>query len=144
MQRVLWNARSTNGQRVSRRKIALLHARLHLGVPKTGYMIESMVTSTVHNIAELIDGREPSHEPTWNAVCLADFGNSGVAFVALPQIPPRNVSWSSQGRWVHVAKIAFEKYFLRKVRKGSSEPGYERYVMKALGVARLREHIGRA
>lgn len=112
-----------------------------VGVPKTGYMIESMVTATAQNIAELVDGREPSHEPTWNAVCLADFGDSGVAFVALPQIPPRNVSWSSQGKWVHLAKIAFERYFLRKVRKGSSEPGYERYVMKALGVARLRDRV---
>jgi len=83
-------------------------------------------------------GKEPSHLPTWNAVCLADFGDSGVAFVALPQIPPRNVNWSSQGYWVHLAKIAFEKYFMRKVRIGSSEPGYERIVMKALGIQRLK------
>ena len=88
-----------------------------VGVPKTGYMIESMVTATAHNIADLIDGREPSHVATWNAVCLADFGDSGVAFVALPQIPPRNANWSSQGYWVHLAKVGFEKYFLRKVRK---------------------------
>ena len=110
-----------------------------VGVPKTGYMIESMVTATARNIADLIDGREPTHVATWNAVCLADFGDSGVAFVALPQIPPRNANWSSQGYWVHLAKIGFEKYFLRKVRKGSSEPGYERFVMKTLGAPRLRE-----
>ena len=91
-----------------------------VGVPKTGYMIESMVTATAHNIADLIDGREPTHVATWNAVCLADFGDSGVAFVALPQIPPRNANWSGQGYWVHLAKIGFEKYFLRKVRKGSA------------------------
>jgi sulfide:quinone oxidoreductase len=110
-----------------------------VGVPKTGYMIESMVTATAHNIADLVGGREPTHVATWNAVCLADFGDSGVAFVALPQIPPRNVNWASQGYWVHLAKVAFEKYFLRKVRNGESEPGYERIVMKALGVNRLRE-----
>ena len=109
-----------------------------VGVPKTGYMIESMVTATTHNIKELMDGQDSSHLPTWNAVCLADFGDSGVAFVALPQIPPRNVNWSSQGYWVHLAKIGFEKYFLRKVRKGSSEPGYEKFVMKALGIARIK------
>jgi sulfide:quinone oxidoreductase len=109
-----------------------------VGVPKTGYMIESMVTAAAHNIAELVEGREPSHEPTWNAVCLADFGDSGVAFVALPQIPPRNVNWSSQGYWVHLAKVAFEKYFIRKVRIGSSEPGYEKYIMRILGVERLK------
>ncbi len=109
-----------------------------VGVPKTGYMIESMVSAVAHNIKALIDGAQPVREPTWNAVCLADFGNSGVAFVALPQIPPRNVNWSGQGYWVHLAKIAFEKYFMHKVRHGSSEPGYERIVMKALGIERLR------
>ena len=97
-----------------------------------------MVSAVSHNIAALIDGAEPAREPTWNAVCLADFGNSGVAFVALPQIPPRNVNWSGQGYWVHLAKIAFEKYFMHKVRNGSSEPGYERIIMKALGIERLR------
>jgi sulfide:quinone oxidoreductase len=109
-----------------------------IGVPKTGYMIESMVTASAHNIQDLLAGREPTHLPTWNAVCLADFGDSGVAFVALPQIPPRNVNWASQGYWVHLAKVAFEKYFLRKVRTGSSEPGYERYIMKTLGINRLK------
>ena len=68
-------------------------------------------------------GSEATEEGTWNAVCLADFGDSGVAFVAQPQIPPRNVNWSSEGRWVHLAKIAYEKYFLRKVRKGTERAG---------------------
>ena len=27
------------------------------------------------------------------------------AFVAQPQIPPRNVNWSSSGKWMHGAKI---------------------------------------
>jgi sulfide:quinone oxidoreductase len=39
---------------------------------------------------------------------------------------------------VHLAKVAFEKYFLRKVRKGTSEPGYERIVLNMLGVNKLR------
>lgn len=111
------------------------------GMPKTGYMIESMVTAAAHNIAALIKGKEAKEEGTWNAVCLADFGDRGVAFVAQPQIPPRNVNWSSEGRWVHLAKIAYEKYFLRKVRKGQSEPIYERYIMKMLGIKRLRDAL---
>ncbi len=111
------------------------------GMPKTGYMIESMVTATAHNIAALINGKEAKEEGTWNAVCLADFGDRGVAFVAQPQIPPRNVNWSSEGRWVHLAKVAYEKYFLRKVRKGQSEPVYERYIMKLLGIERLRNAL---
>jgi sulfide:quinone oxidoreductase len=110
------------------------------GAPKTGYMIESMVTAAAHNIRAALDGKEPTHKATWNAVCLADFGDTGVAFVALPQIPPRNVNWFSEGKWVHLAKIGFEKYFLRKMKKGTSEPVYEKYVMKALGIEKLKPH----
>ena len=111
---------------------------LAVGMPKTGYMIESMVTATAHNIRDLIEGKAPTNVPSWNAVCLADFGDSGVAFLAIPQIPPRNVNWSGQGYWVHMAKVGFEKYFLRKVRNGSSEPGYERFLLKTIGVERLK------
>jgi len=97
-----------------------------------------MVTATAHNVRAELDGRAPSKRATWNAVCLADFGDNGIAFVAQPQIPPRNVNWSSSGKWVHVAKIGFEKYFLRKVRTGSLTPLYETYVLKALGITTLK------
>lgn len=109
------------------------------GTPKTGYMIESMVTAIVQNIREELAGQAPSHKGTWNAICLADMGDTGAAFVALPQIPPRNVNWMKKGKWVHVAKVAFEKYFLRKMKRGTSEPLYEKYVLKALGIERLKE-----
>lgn len=109
-----------------------------VGVPKTGFMIESMVTAIAMNLKDELDGKAPTHEATWNAVCLADFGDGGVAFVAQPQIPPRNLNWSSSGKWVHLAKIGFEKYFLRKVRKGESEPFYEKLAMHALGIRKLR------
>ena len=111
---------------------------LPVGAPKTGYMIESMVTATAHNIRAALDGKEPSKKATWNAVCLADFGNKGAAFVALPQIPPRNVNWFSEGKWVHLAKVGFEKYFMRKMRAGSSEPVFEKMVLKALGIMKLK------
>lgn len=109
-----------------------------VGVPKTGYMIESMVTATAQNLAEILGGKAPSHQATWNAICLADFGDSGVAFVAMPQIPPRNTNYSAQGKWVHLAKIAFEKYFLRKIKKGSTEPYFERAVLKMLDIGKLK------
>ena len=110
-----------------------------VGVPKTGYMIESMVTATAHNIASIVRGGEPVEEPTWNAFCLADFGDSGVVFLAQPQNPPRNRNWSASGKWVHWAKIAFEKYFMRKVRKGQSEPYFERATLKMMNVTRLKD-----
>jgi sulfide:quinone oxidoreductase len=108
------------------------------GAPKTGYMIETMVRATAHNIRAVLDGRQPDQKATWNAICLADFGDTGAAFVALPQIPPRNVNWFREGKWVHLAKIAFEKYFLRKMKKGTTEPLYEKYVLGVMGIKKLK------
>lgn len=108
------------------------------GVPKTGFMIESMVTATAHNIGRVVRGLDPDEVGSWNAVCLADFGDQGIAFVAQPQIPPRNVNWSSQGRWVHWAKEGFERYFMHKLRRGTSETFYEKAAMKFLGIDKLK------
>ncbi|GIX37218.1 MAG: pyridine nucleotide-disulfide oxidoreductase [Silanimonas sp.] len=108
------------------------------GAPKTGFMIESMVTAIAHNLASVLKGEAPAEVPTWNAICLADMGDTGAAFVALPQFPPRNVTWAKVGKWVHLAKVAFEKYFLAKMKSGNTEPIYEKYVLKALGIERLK------
>ena len=89
------------------------------GAPKTGYMIETMVTAIVHNIAADIAGQPATAKGTWNAICLADMGDTGAAFVALPQIPPRNVNWFRKSRWVHWVKIGFEKYFIYKMKRGN-------------------------
>lgn len=109
------------------------------GAPKTGYMIESMITAIVHNIAAELEGKPADAKGTWNAICLADMGDTGAAFVALPQIPPRNVNWFKKGKWVHLAKVAFEKYFMYKMKNGTSEPLYEKHVLKALGIERLEK-----
>lgn len=109
------------------------------GAPKTGYMIESMITAIVHNIAAELDGKPADAKGTWNAICLADMGDTGAAFVALPQIPPRNVNWFKKGKWVHLAKVAFEKYFMYKMKHGTSEPLYEKHVLKVLGIERLEK-----
>jgi len=106
-----------------------------VGVPKTGFMIESMVTA---NLAAELEGRAPDEVASWNAVCLADFGDGGVAFIAQPQIPPRNLNWSGHGKWVHFAKVGFEKYFLRKVSTGTSEPLFEKLALYMLGINRLK------
>ncbi|MDP1737573.1 MAG: FAD-dependent oxidoreductase [Caulobacter sp.] len=109
-----------------------------VGVPKTGFMIESMVTAIARNIGDLVEGKPATSEATWNAICLADFGDGGVAFVAQPQIPPRNVNWSASGKWVHLAKVGFEKYFLAKVRRGESEPFYEKLALDVMGIRKIK------
>ena len=107
------------------------------GAPKTGYMIETMVTAIVNNISAELAGQPATSKATWNAICLADMGDTGAAFVALPQIPPRNVNWFKKGKWVHLAKVAFEKYFMYKMKNGSSEPVYEKYVLGLMGIRKL-------
>ncbi|ABK44948.1 sulfide-quinone oxidoreductase [Magnetococcus marinus MC-1] len=109
------------------------------GTPKTGYMIESMVTAIVHNIELDLQGKPLTHEGTWNAICLADMGDTGVAFVAMPQIGPRNVAWMRKGKWVHLAKVGFEKYFMRKMKTGSSEPMFEKFMLRMVGITRLKK-----
>jgi NADH dehydrogenase, FAD-containing subunit len=108
------------------------------GAPKTGFMIESMVTAVAKNIRAELKGEPATAEATWNAICLADMGDTGAAFVALPQMPPRNVTWAKVGKWVHLAKVAFEEYFLMKMKSGNTEPIYEKYVLKLLGTLRTR------
>lgn len=109
------------------------------GAPKTGYMIESMITAIVHNIRDELAGKPAQDKGTWSAICLADFGDGGAAFVADPQIPPRNVTWFRKGKWVHYAKIAFEKYFIHKMKRGSSEPIYEKHTLRLMGIKRLKD-----
>lgn len=109
------------------------------GAPKTGYMIETMVTAIVKNIQADLANQPAIAVGSWNAICLADMGNTGAAFVALPQIPPRNVNWFRKGKWVHFAKKAFEWYFLYKMKRGNSEPLYEKFMLKLLGIKRLEE-----
>jgi sulfide:quinone oxidoreductase len=101
-------------------------------------MIESMVTATAENLGEIVRGKEPTHEASWNAVCIADFGDGGVAFIAQPQIPPRNVNWSVSGKWVHTAKEGFEKYFIRKIKAGKSETFYEKAALNLLKTYKLK------
>jgi hypothetical protein len=50
----------------------------------------------------------------------------------------RNVNWAASGRWVYVAKVAFEKYFLRKVRAGTTEPYFEKTAPKLLDIGKIK------
>lgn len=111
---------------------------LPVGAPKTGYMIESMTRATVSNITAAVEGREPTEKASMNAICLADLGHTGAAFVAEPQIPPRNVVWMKKGKWAQWSKSAFEKYFLYKMKRGVTEPWLEAKLLALLGIKKLK------
>ncbi|OGA19999.1 MAG: pyridine nucleotide-disulfide oxidoreductase [Betaproteobacteria bacterium RIFCSPLOWO2_02_FULL_63_19] len=79
-------------------------ARAPADTAKTGYMVESTTTAAVNNIREQIDNREPTHKASWNQVCLASLGGSGLSFVALPHAQPGDGSWFSDGKWTYLAR----------------------------------------
>lgn len=110
-----------------------------IGVPKVGQMTEEMVMSVAHNIA-LDLGVISGHpiRPTLQAICFADFGDTGALFLADPLLPDsegrRRRAFTTKGFWVSWAKNAFEKYFLHKMRLGWTMPWFERAGLRLLGL----------
>ncbi len=74
-----------------------------IGAGIGGMPVDRVPMTIVHNMRDVIDGREPTHTAAWNAICLAAL-------------------WARQGKWAHVAKVAYEKY-----------------VLKLLGIVRLKD-----
>lgn len=107
--------------------------------PKTDYMIEGMVKIVAQNIKALIAKRDACCTGVLSTIWLADFGEDGMIFIAMPQMPPRDISWAAEGKWVHFAKIAFEKYFMRNLKRGVNEPIFEKYILKMASVESLVE-----
>ncbi|MHC5775933.1 MAG: sulfide:quinone reductase, partial [Nostoc sp.] len=92
-----------------------------------------------HNIAlelGVISGYQI--KPTLQAVCFADFGNTGALFLADPLLPDtegnRHRAITYKGAWVSWIKSAFEKYFLTKMRLGWTIPRFERWAFRTIGL----------
>lgn len=110
-----------------------------IGVPKVGQMTEEMVMAAAHNIAldlGVISGQPI--KPTLQAICFADFGDSGALFLADPLLPDaaghRRRAFTTKGIWVSWMKTAFEKYFMDKMRVGWTMPWFERAGLRAIGL----------
>lgn len=110
-----------------------------IGVPKVGQMTEEMVMTVCHNIAldlGVVSGQPI--KPTLQAICFADFGDTGALFLADPLLPDsegrRHRAFTSKGAWVSWAKTAFEKYFMNKMRLGWTMPWFERTGLRVLGL----------
>jgi sulfide:quinone oxidoreductase len=92
-----------------------------VGVPKTGFPTEQMAHVAAKNIAAQIRGEEPRHEKEFGdipAVCIMDAGNNGVLILADKMLPPRKHGVLIPGPQNHLAKLAFEKYFIWKMKGG--------------------------
>jgi sulfide:quinone oxidoreductase len=92
-----------------------------VGVPKTGFPTEQMAHVAAKNIAAQIRGELPRHEKEFGdipAVCIMDAGNNGVLILADKMLPPRKHGMLIPGPQNHLAKLAFEKYFIWKMKGG--------------------------
>ncbi|TVQ43646.1 MAG: sulfide:quinone reductase [Gloeocapsa sp. DLM2.Bin57] len=110
------------------------------GVPKTGQMTEAMGMAVAHNLAVRLGEHSGSLvTPTLAAICITDFGDRGIVFIADQVLPDpvtgkRRRSVALEGRWVSWAKTLFEQFFLTKMRLGMSVPWFEQWGLKILGL----------
>jgi sulfide:quinone oxidoreductase len=118
-----------------------------LGLPKTGQMTEAMGLAVTHNIGVQLGAIKGNLKTaTLEAICFAEFGDTGILYVAAPVLPDpktgkRRYSYSVQGRWVNWAKAAFEKYFLLKMRLGWGLPWFEIWGLRILfGLSLLKNY----
>ncbi len=87
-----------------------------VGPPDSVYTITKAGETAVQNIlAQIGDAPLVSYVPQ-HAKWLTDMGTTGAAYLSEPQVPLRDINWMRQGRWVHQAKVDFEKYFVNKIR----------------------------
>ena len=92
-----------------------------MGVPKTGFPTERMAHVAAKNIAAQIRGEQPRRTKAFAdipAVCIMDAGNNGVLILADKMLPPRKRGILVPGPQNHAFKLAFEKYFLWKMKSG--------------------------
>jgi len=111
--------------------------RVPIGLPKSGQMTEAMGVAVAHNIAVSLGAiPTPYCKPTLEALCFAEYGDTGIAYIAVPTVPDpvtgRKQAYALRGVWVNWVKASFESYFLFKMRFGLGMPWFERLSLRAL------------
>ena len=90
------------------------------GVPKTGYMTVKMAKVASRTIVSDITGVAPPEGLPIDVVCLMDMGKTAAIMKASPVLPPRQESELKAGIRYKWLKIAFERYYLWKMKHGLS------------------------
>ena len=103
-------------------------------------MIESMVTATALNIGRAAARARAERGADLERGLSRRFRRQrrGLRRAAADPAAQRQLV-AAKGKWVHYAKIGFEKYFMRKIRKGESEPFYEKFLMDQLNLRKIKE-----
>ena len=112
-----------------------------MSVPKTAQMTEGMGMAVAHNIACRLGAVDAALvTPTLSSICLADFGGTGLFFIADPVLPDgltghRRRMVAKGGPWVSRMKTVFERFFMIKIRLGLTVPWFERWGLRAMGLS---------
>lgn len=123
---------------------SLVKTPLPIGAPDSVYSIQNEVDATVRNIAAALNGEALTSPAPLRARWLTDMTKSGAAYLSEPQIPLRNINWLQEGRWVHLAKVDFENYFINKIKLKPASPGVSVGSHIATLVRKLQSYSGEA
>jgi len=100
-----------------------------VAVPKTGHMSEQMATCAATNIAADVTGKGERADGLYLPVtCVADAGDIAMYIKADPFLPPRNRVVLKRGARYHYLKLAFERFYLEKVKAGPA-----RHALRVVG-----------
>ena len=91
------------------------------GVLKTGFMTERMSKVIARNIAADILGRDMQALPVTqlDVTCIADLGKTAAYLTAAPALPPRQKIYLKKSRRARFMKVAFERYFHFRLKRGA-------------------------
>jgi sulfide:quinone oxidoreductase len=95
---------------------AVTQTPVPVGAPDSVYAISKAGEIVVQNLLGMIENLPLTSYVPQRAKWLSDMGSNGAAYLSEPQVPLRDINWMRQGRWVHQAKVDFEKYFVNKIR----------------------------
>lgn len=87
-----------------------------VAVPKTGHMTELMAQAAAYNIVAELRGNTKVDGLSLPATCIADAGDTAFYLSADPFLPPRNKVVHKKGKWARYLKLAFERYYLARIR----------------------------
>ncbi|MGE0080998.1 MAG: NAD(P)/FAD-dependent oxidoreductase [Thiohalomonadaceae bacterium] len=88
---------------------------LPVAPPESVFSIEAEIDAIARNILARIHGEAPVDAAVRRVQWIADRGATGAARLAGPQVP-LDINTLRQGRWVHSAKLEFEKQFVNRIR----------------------------
>ena len=96
--------------------------KVPVGVPKTGYMSEVMAAYAAKNIIADVTGGRPKRKPFQRItpLCIMDCGDMEVLIAGSSMFPPRALSMLVPNPFGDWAKVLFEKYYLWRMRTGST------------------------